>query len=170
MPAPLYRFDWKPCAAYVRTENAAMIAELGRFLDIGPEREENDPPDAGETIVTIKERDGMFYIATSDWRVRAHTRAQLLFAALEGLGQIFVHGFFRRHLSCRAFQTDSSAVTFFGAPQSGKSSLGFAAWKRGLTLIGDDRVVLVDEGKRVRPFPKCIKLRRTPRRWPPTRW
>ena len=101
MPAPLYRFDWKPCAAYVRTEDAAMIAEFGRFLDIGPEREENDPPDAGETTVTIEETNGMFYIATSDWRVRAHTRAQLLFAALEGLGQIFAHGFFRCHLSCR---------------------------------------------------------------------
>ena len=106
MPVPLYRFDCKPCAAYVRTEDAAMIAELGQFLDIGPEREENDPPDAGETTVTIEETDGMFYVATSDWRVRVHTRAQLLFAALEGLGQIFVHGFSRRHLSCRRISNE----------------------------------------------------------------
>ena len=159
MPAPLFRFDWKPCAAYVRTEDAGLVAELGRFLDIHPEREEDDPPGAAEATVAIDETKGMFFIATSDWRVRARTRAQLLFAALEGLGQIFIYSFPGAIFHASAFQTDSGAVMFFGAPQSGKSSLGFAAWKRGLTLIGDDRVVLVDEGKRVRPFPKCLKLR-----------
>ena len=97
--------------------------------------------------------------AASDWQVRAGNRAQLLFAALEAVGQIFIYSFTGTVFHAGAFQKNSGAVVFFGAPQSGKSSLGFADWKRNLNLIGDDRVVLVDEGRRIRPFPKCVKLR-----------
>ncbi len=159
MPAELYRFAWRHCAAYVRTEDAALVAELGRFLDLKAKLEENAAPGAKETLVTVEEQDGIYYIATSDWQVRAGNRAQLLFAALEAVGQILIHSFTGTIFHAGAFQKNSGAVMFFGAPQSGKSSLGFAAWKRNLTLIGDDRVVLVDEGKRIRPFPKCVKLR-----------
>ena len=159
MPAELYRFAWRHCAAYVRTEDAALVAELGQFLALKAKLEENAAPGAKETLVTIEEQDGIYSVATSDWQVRAGDRAQLLFAALEAVGQIFIHSFTGTIFHAGAFQRKTGAVIFFGAPQSGKSSLGFAAWKRNLNLIGDDRVVLVDEGKRIRPFPKCLKLR-----------
>ena len=159
MPAQLYRFAWKRYAAFVRTHDAALVAELGRFLDLEPKLEENPPTGSGETLVTIEEKDGISHIATVDWEVRAGSRAQLLFAALEAVGQIFVHSFSGAIFHAGAFSGESGAVVFFGAPQSGKSSLGFAAWKRQLPLIGDDRVVLLDEGGRIRPFPKCVKLR-----------
>jgi hypothetical protein len=159
MPAQLYRFAWKRNAAFVRTHDAALVAELGRFLDLEPGLEENPPPGSGETLVTIAEEDGVFHVATIYWQVRAGSREQLLFAALEAVGQIFVHNFSGAIFHAGAFLGESGAVMFFGAPQSGKSSLGFAAWKRNLPLIGDDRVVLLDEGRRIRPFPKCVKLR-----------
>ena len=159
MPAKPYRFAWRNNAAYVRTEDAAIVAELGRFLDLKAKLQENAAAGAKETLVTIEEQGKIYYIATSDWQVRAGNRAQLLFAALEAVGQIFIYSFTGTVFHAGAFQKNSGAVVFFGAPQSGKSSLGFAAWKRNLNLIGDDRVVLVDEGRRIRPFPKCVKLR-----------
>ena len=159
MSPGLYRFAWQHNAAHVRTDDSALVAELGRFLDLEPRLEKAPPAGAGETVVTIEERNGIFVVATIDWQVRAASRAQLLFAALEALGQIFLHGFTGAIFHAGAFSRETGAVVFFGAPQSGKSSLGFAAWKRNLPLIGDDRVVLLDQGRRIRPFPKCLKLR-----------
>lgn len=86
MPAKLYRFAWRNNAAYVRTEDAAIVAELGRFLDLKAKLQENAAAGAKETLVTIEEQDEIYYIATSDWQVRAGNRAQLLFAALEAVG------------------------------------------------------------------------------------
>jgi len=159
MAVKLYRIAWQRYSAHIRTADAALVAQLGRFLDLKPGIEETEPPGAVENLITIEESDGAYRIATSDWQLRAGNRGQLLFAALEAVGQIFVYEFSGAIFHAGAFLRGNSATLFFGAPQSGKSTLGFSAWRRGLPLIGDDRVVLMDEGRRVRPFPKCVKLR-----------
>ncbi len=132
---------------------------LGRFLGLEPMLEDVLPAGELDNLITIEEADGEFIIATRDWQSHAGSREQLLFAALEAIGQIFIYDFPGAIFHAGAFLADQGAIAFFGAPQSGKSTLGFAAWRRGLTLLGDDRIALQDEGRRVQAFPKCVKLR-----------
>ncbi|MBT5040401.1 MAG: hypothetical protein HOM52_17995 [Rhodospirillaceae bacterium] len=159
MPVKTYRFAWQSHGAHVRTRDTDLIATLGRFLDLEPVPEEVLPAGEADNLITIEETGGEFIIATHDWQLSAGNREQLLFAALEAIGQIFIYDFPGAIFHAGAFLAGKGAVAFFGAPQSGKSTLGFAAWRRGLALFGDDRIALMDEGRRVQAFPKCVKLR-----------
>ena len=58
-----------------------------------------------------------------------------------------------------AFMVDGGAVLYLGDRQQGKSSLTFAAWRRGHDILGDDRIALVIADGAVRSLPKCRKLR-----------
>ncbi|MSP84058.1 MAG: hypothetical protein EXQ94_14410 [Alphaproteobacteria bacterium] len=49
------------------------------------------------------------------------------------------------------------AIVFLGAPHDGKSSLAFAAWRMGVTVLGDDRVAIA--GDQAFAFPKSLKVR-----------
>ena len=159
MPVQTYRFAWHGHGAHLRTRDADLIATLGRFLGLEPVPEDVVPAGEADNLITIEEAGGEFIIATHDWQLRAGSREQLLFASLEAIGQIFIYDFPGAIFHAGAFLANRRAIAFFGAPQSGKSTLGFAAWRRGLPLFGDDRIALQDEGRRIQAFPKCIKLR-----------
>ena len=159
MPVKTYRIAWHSYGAHLRTRDAGLIAQLGRFLGIEPELEGAPPAAETDNLITVTEADGEFVITTRDWQSRAASREQLLFTTLEAVRQIFIHDYPGAVFHAGAFLRGNAAIAFFGAPQSGKSTLGFAAWQRDLALLGDDRIMLSDGGRCVRPFPKCVKLR-----------
>ena len=71
---------------------------------------------------------------------------------------------FERHsphpvLHAGAFAADGGAVIYLAPMAEGKSSHSFAAWRRGYTVLGDDRIALrIAEGA-AQAIPKCLKLR-----------
>jgi hypothetical protein len=170
MSVKLYRLDWQGHSAYLRGLDEAFLSELGRFLGLEPVLEESTPAGVIDNLISVEqdkggEQAGTFHIITRDWQTSAISHAQLLFATLEAIGQIFVYDLTGAIFHAGAFLRDTGglrdpkAIVFFGAPQSGKSTLGFAAWRRGLALVGDDRIALMEGGRRLCPFLKCLKLR-----------
>ncbi len=58
MAVKLYRIAWQRYSAHIRTADAALVAQLGRFLDLKPGIEETEPPGAVENLITIEDANG----------------------------------------------------------------------------------------------------------------
>ncbi len=159
MPEKTYRFAWRRFGAFVRTRDADLVAKLGRFLNLKPAVAEKLSAAEADNLIAIAEADGEFIITTREWQSHTGSREQLLFTIFEAIGQVFIYDFPGAIFHAGAFLRGNAAIAFFGAPQSGKSTLGFTAWRHQLSLISDDRITLIDQGRRVQPFPKCVKLR-----------
>jgi hypothetical protein len=74
------------------------------------------------------------------------------FAARAG-ERVLVHG--------SAMVVDGRAALCVGAERAGKSWLAFAAWRAGLTVIGDDMIALHPGEGTAAAFPRPLKLRVT---------
>ncbi len=71
---------------------------------------------------------------------------------------------FERHspypvLHAGAFAAGGGAVIYLAPMAEGKSSHSFAAWRRGYTVLGDDRIALRMAEGAAQAIPKCLKLR-----------
>lgn len=76
---------------------------------------------------------------------------------LEAIAYAFAQGTRHLVLHAGAIAGPEGAIVFLAPPFEGKTSLAFAAWRRGLTVLGDDRVAI--EGGSAFAFPKCLKAR-----------
>ena len=171
-PARVYGFDWRGFRARLCTADEALARRVGRFLDRPPKREAGRPSESADSVVWVApedgghedggHEDGGHCVRTTDWSARASGPDEVLFLTLEALGQIFLYGLKGAVLHAGAFEVGPGAIVFHGPPQIGKTSLGHAAWRRGLAVLGDDRVVLREDADAVEPFPKCLKLRLSP--------
>lgn len=72
-------------------------------------------------------------------------------------------------LHAGAFVAGGGAVIYLADIAQGKSSHTFAAWRRGYSILGDDRIALRLEQRVAQAIPKCVKLRildsHVPREW-----
>ncbi len=164
-----YRFAWNGHAVAVRADAEAPIALIARFLALEPEpepepRSEPAPRGGGASAADLA---ADIARTPAGWRIRgpfgAFSAASWEDAA-QGLLETVALGFARAgrdvHLvHAGGFVADGGAIVFFGPSWSGKSSLAFAAWRRGLETLGDDRLCLDPAAGRARAFPKCLKLR-----------
>jgi len=153
--AATHRFDWRGRAIAVRADADAPIALIARFLALAPK------PRADDEIAAD------FMRTRNGWRIRGPFGAVSAASwenAAQGLLEAVALGFARANddallVHAGGFVVDGGAVVFFGPSWSGKSSLAFAAWRRGLETLGDDRLCLDPTSARARAFPKCLKLR-----------
>ena len=89
--------------------------------------EDELPAAEADNFVTTTEADSKFVITTRDWQLRAGSDEQLLFTILEAIGQVFIYDFPGAIFHAGALLAENGAIAFFGVPQSGKSTLGYAA-------------------------------------------
>jgi hypothetical protein len=57
-----------------------------------------------------------------------------------------------------AFIHRNKAIVFAGPARCGKSTLAFNAWRSGISIIGDD-LLIIDDALKVRAFPRVLKPR-----------
>ena len=154
-----HRFDWRGHAIGVRADTDAPIELIARFLALTPAPAPE--PQAGDALAADFTRD------RRGWRISgpfgAFSAASWENAA-QGLLEAVAFGFACADddtllVHAGGFVADGGAIVFFGPSRSGKSSLAFAAWRRGLETLGDDRLCLDPVAGRARAFPKCLKLR-----------
>lgn len=155
--AATHRFDWRGHAIAVRADEHAPIELIARFLALAPKPEAQ----AGAEIAAD------FARGRGGWRIRGPFGALSAASwenAAQGLLEAVALGFARAGdeaplVHAGGVVADGGAIVFFGPSWSGKSSLAFAAWRRGLETLGDDRLCLDPVAARARAFPKCLKLR-----------
>lgn len=156
---PIACFDWRGCAARLDVVDLAITAQIERFLGLAARSEEQVPPNSGDSVVAVFSKDRGSLVRTSSWQAWAAGRDQLLYLVLEALGQVFIDAYAGAVFHAGAIDLGNGALVIHGPAQSGKSTLAHAAWRRGFTVLSDDRVTLGPELESVQPFPKCLKLR-----------
>lgn len=158
-PGPIVSFDWRGCAAHLETTDPSTIGQIERFLGLPAKSEERIPPNSEGSVVSVQGKDRGSLVRTGAWQAWAAGRGQLIYLVLEALGQIFVDGYAGTVFHAGAIDLGRGALIVHGPALSGKTTLAFKAWRRGLTVLSDERVTLGVEPDTVAPFPRCLKLR-----------
>jgi len=168
--AAIHRFAWAGHALGVRAPEARTAALIERFLALdAASAPANGAPPAGSLAADLRRAGRGWRIEGPFGRVAAGSRADALYAILEALAFGFAGAVGDRFVvHAGGIVADGGAIVLFGPSQSGKSSLAFAAWRRGLAVLGDDRLCLDAERGAASAFPKCLKLRLSARAAPPT--
>jgi len=149
------RFDWRGEAVAVVCDDAAMLARAEAYLGLPTSAVAGE----GATIAVETRRDG-HQLRGPFGRLTMAGGADGAYALLEAIAHVFATHTRRLVVHAGAFVgADGGAVVYFGVPFAGKSGLTHAAWRRGLTVIGDDRLWLDTAAGTVRAFPKCLKIR-----------
>ncbi len=153
----LHRFDWAGCAAYLRSDDPEIVARVSAYFDL-PAEDVADDPALTPAAAVSRSGDG--------WRVvMPHGEARIaavddaVFLILEAVAYRFAVETRRLVVHASGFVAGGSAVVCFGAPFAGKSSMAFAAWRRGMDVLGDDRICLDPATMGAAVYPKCLKLR-----------
>lgn len=157
----LYRIAWSGCAIDVRSDDPALVEPIEGYLDlplvaVGTEDDDGEPAILAAEVARAGDgyrvRSPFGRISTSSW-------PDTLFLLLEAVAYAFASSTRQLVAHAGGFVDRGGAVVYFGAGWSGKSSLTFAAWQRGLEVLGDDRVCLDPATGRAAIYPKCLKLR-----------
>ncbi len=153
----LHRFDWAGCAAYLHSDDPEIVARVSAYFDL-PAEDVADDPALTPAAAVSRNGDG--------WRVvMPHGEARMaaandaVFLTLEAVAYRFAVETRRLVVHASGFVADGGAVVCFGAPFAGKSSMAFAAWRRGMDVLGDDRICLDPATMGAAVYPKCLKLR-----------
>lgn len=161
--AAIHRFAWAGHALGVRVPDpeAQTAALIDRFLalDAAP-APANGAAACGALAASLRRAGRGWRIEGPFGAVAAGAREDALYALLEALAFGFARAAADRFVvHAGGIVADGGAVVLFGPAFSGKSSLAFAAWKRGLDVLGDDRLCLDAKRGAASAFPKCLKLR-----------
>lgn len=155
------RLTWSDCAVDVRGDDAGLLEDIVRYVDLpaAPETDRAQTDVAAE--VTHDSRGNGYSVRWPFGEVSIPSRSDTLFLALEAVAHGFAASTQRLVVHAGGFVERGGAVVYFGPGLSGKSSLTFAAWRHGLEILGDDRVCLDPVSGQATVFPKCLKLRLT---------
>ncbi|MSO74943.1 MAG: hypothetical protein EXQ99_07370 [Alphaproteobacteria bacterium] len=135
------------------------LAQIERFLALTAHQENRLPRNTNDSVIRVLSKDGGALIRTSAWQAWAADQDQLIYYILEALGQVFVEAFAGTVFHGAAIDLGRGAVVIQGPALSGKTALLYRAWRRGLSVISDDRVTIGSDCQTVQPFPRCLKLR-----------
>lgn len=158
-PGEIVSFDWHGCAAHLETANRRAVALVERFLALAARHDGRLPQSANGSVVSVLGKDGGALVRTSAWQAWAGGHDQLIYLILEALGQVFVEAYAGTVFHAAAFDFGRGAVVVHGPALAGKTTLLHRAWRRGFSVISDDRVTLGADYHTVQPFPRCLKLR-----------
>lgn len=153
------RLAWSGCAVDVQSDDAGLLEEIERYVDLpaGPETGGAQAVLAAE--VTRDSGSDGYRVRSPFGEVSIPSRSDALFLTLEAVAHGFAVSTRRLVVHAGGFVERGGAVIYFGSGWSGKSSLTFAAWRQGIDILGDDRVCLDPVSDRATVFPKCLKLR-----------
>lgn len=163
----LYTASWAGVTVPVEIGDAALKDRVERFLALAITPA--PPTGAGEPAIGVSRRAG-------GWRFTAPFGPPFLENdddAVMLLTMLLADGFERRSpdpvVHAGAFVAGGGAVIYLAQMAEGKSSHTFAAWRRGYSILGDDRIALRLEERAARAIPNCVKLRihdsHVPREW-----
>ncbi len=158
-PGAIVSFDWHGCAAHLEATKQPTIERIERFLALPARHEDRLSPSSDGAVVSVRSEDGGALVRTGAWQAWAAGDDQLTYLILEALGQVFIEAYAGTVFHAAAFEHDRGTVVIHGPAQSGKTSLLYRAWRRGFTVISDDRVALEADCQTVQAFPRCLKLR-----------
>lgn len=152
-----YRLRWRDSRSIVETDEPEIVADIERLLALRAEPahdgDDNDAP------LAVRHEGSAYALASPYGSRQGLARAELLYVLLEMIGHDLMEKSNAAIIHAGAFLAEGGARVYFGQPLAGKSSLTFAAWRRGFAVVGDDRAALDAERREVRVFPKCVKLR-----------
>ena len=151
----LYIASWAGLAVPVWTDDEGLLRRAGQFLGL-----EMRPASKGETAALKIHR------VARGWEFSAPFGPSFLEQEDDAaifLTMLLAHEFEQQSpfpvLHAGAFDSGRGAVIYLAAMAQGKSSHTFAAWRRGYTILGDDRIALRLEDGAAQAIPKCVKLR-----------
>ncbi len=153
----LYRLAWDGCAVALRCDDPRLVESVESYLDLAAEALDDDPAMACAADVA---RNGEGHrvrlpygeTATASW-------SDTTYLVLEAVAYGFALATRQLVVHAGGFIAEGGAVVCLGAPKAGKSSLSFAAWRRGFEVLGDDRICLDPAAGRASVYPKCLKIR-----------
>lgn len=161
----LYTASWAGVTVPVFIDDESLKRRAEQFLDL-----EMTPATSNETATIGVRRSarGWEFSAPLGPPLLEHDDDAVIF-----LTMLIAHMFEQKApcpvLHAGAFDSGGGAVVFLAAMAQGKSSHAFAAWRRGFTVLGDDRIALRLAERAAQPIPKCVKLRiekdRVPNLW-----
>ena len=154
---PCYRLAWDGHAIGIASDEPRVVALIDRYLAIAPIAV---AADALPAATLVRQSQG-YRASGAAGTARLRSWPAAAYWLLEAVAYGFTLAAPRLLVHAGAFVGPKGAVVYVGLPQAGKSSLSFAAWRRGLPVIGDDRIAMV--GDAARAFPKCLKVRIAPR-------
>lgn len=154
-----YRLRWQGLSALLETDEPDLIADAARFLALRAEPTEDADDAASEAALAVRRIGAAYELSSPYGEKHGLDRKALLYLLLETIGHDFMEQSDAAIVHAGAFARAGEAIAYFGLPRTGKTSLSYAAWRRGLTVIGDDRTVLDAARGRVEAFPKCVKVR-----------
>ena len=163
----LYTASWAGVTVHVAIDDESLKDRAERFLDlpISPAPQS----DTAVPAITVSRGD-------LGWRFTAPFGPPFLGNdddAVIFLTMLLAEAFEMRSpdpiLHAGAFVAEAGAVIYLADMAQGKSSHTFAAWRRGFTILGDDRIAIRMAERAAHPIPKCVKLRiekdRVPNLW-----
>jgi hypothetical protein len=130
---------------------------LSALLGIRLQPEESNPSDPDVLVNDLAI--GGFQITAADTFHEVANESDLLLRVISLIGSLLLGKTRQLIVHAGAIVTGEGALLFCGPSYVGKSTLGFYAWKTGLDLLGDDRVVFHSEEASVSAFPKPLKPR-----------
>lgn len=153
----LYHAAWAGVTVPVDIDDTALKDRAEQFLDLP--LTPAPPSDAAAPEITVS-RGG------NGWHFAAPIGPPFLGNdddAVILLTMLLADGFEQRSpypvLHAGAFMADGGAVIYLADLGQGKSSHTFAAWRRGHSILGDDRIALRLHEGTAQAIPKCVKLR-----------
>ena len=151
----LFTAAWDNCSVHLSLDYMALKERAERFLalDLKPSA------GGGRPDISIRRTDSGWAFESSIGARSVMREDDAAFLLFELLAMEFGNRTRRPVVHAGVFMVDGGAVLYLGDRQQGKSSLTFAAWRRGHAILGDDRITLAIEDDAVRSLPKCLKLR-----------
>ncbi|MFQ5785779.1 MAG: hypothetical protein ACE5H8_13290 [Alphaproteobacteria bacterium] len=152
-----HRFTWADCAVCVADRGSRARALIERYLGLASAPAEDDAD--GPLAAGLERRGDGYRVRGLFGEMDTDNWSDAAYLLLEAVAYGFALSTRRLVVHAGSIVDGGGAIVCFGAPWAGKSSLSFAAWRRGLRVLGDDRVCLDPTKASARAYPKCLKLR-----------
>lgn len=151
--ASAVRFAWADAAVSVAARDPQVLAEIASFT--GLEAIQDDIKLGRAEINLLHEQE----VYVHDHHRRFNTAEDRLIWVALTVGELLA-----RHAGCpllhaAAIEIDGRAALICGRPYAGKSTITLRAMARGLAVLGDDQVRVLEGESCVQALPRPIKLR-----------
>ncbi|MEE8275325.1 MAG: hypothetical protein V3R88_11715 [Alphaproteobacteria bacterium] len=153
----LYRLAWDGCAVALRCDDRRLVDAVENYLDLAAEAIDDDP--AATPAADVARNGEGHRVRLAYGETATASPSETVYLVLEAVAYGFAMATRQLVVHAGGFVAAGGAVVCLGAPKAGKSSLSFAAWRRGFDVLGDDRICLDPAAGRASVYPKCLKIR-----------
>jgi hypothetical protein len=150
------RYVWAGAKVTLAAPDSRALGELAAFTGLEAKSENIK---LGRAEINLLQENEVY--VHDLYRSFRSPKDRLIWAALT-VGELLA-----RHSACSllhaaAIEIDGRAALICGEPYSGKSTTTLRAMARGLAVLGDDQVRVLDGEARIQPLPRPVKLRIAP--------